>query len=922
MRISSRLWIWIGFLVVLWPAFASADALSDGKQFLLKGDLRYAVVQLRNAVRTDPKNAEAHYLLARTQLELGDAAAAQKEAQDALDRGYDPQKVFPLLASTYLSAGKYDELLRDFQVENKNPAIDSTILVARGYAYTALQQLDAAETAFNEAETLAPNSLQPPIASTRLALIRGDLEAAKKKIVRAERLAPEAVDVQLLNTQILRMQNDAQGALALLDQIIGKQSNLSRARVDRASLYLALGRDVDAKADNDAILALRPNDIQGVFMSALLAARAEDFVTADVKLAQIDRYLGRLPRAYLLKAVVKQKLGRLEQAEDAAMRYTNSEPTDLDGVKLLARIQLLKHKPVPVIYALNGITSSGRADFEIYDLLGRAFNMNAQFSEAVEAFRRARLLAPDNIGVNTRLANARLRTEATDAAVLDLERALRLAPADTAISERLFAASLASGDLTKAKSVLDRIKATLGDVPTVGNLEAMLMMARLDIDAARDKLQDVTRRSPDFILATSNLARLYLMDGKKNEAERLLAGILSRNPAAEPALSMYVSELANSGKVTEAIEVLQRARAASPTDNRLTATLMDLYVRAGDPKNALALIAKNSTPSLVPTDFLAALARAQIAMGAPKDARDTYSELLDRDHSDLGVRRTLASLLVSLGAIESARNTLQDGLKIDPQAFPLMQDLVAVDLKSGGIEPALVTAEKFERVNSDFPLAQALRGDAYMVTGQWDQAIAVYTAALLQFPDPPTELMIRLGAAQVASGNPAAADRMLRAWVRTIPKDEAALKFLADLDLNAGHFKAAEQEYESLLDLRPRDANYLNNLAWIYQQRGDKRAKATAQQAYLLAPAAGMADTLGWILLADGDYPTALMLLRQAYGDADNDPRIVYHYAVALRKSGQNAQAGKILKPVIDSDVKFDERADAAKFFAELSKGS
>ena len=82
MRIRWHLWAWIGVLVVLWPAFATADALSDGKQFLLKGDLRYAVVQLRNAVRTDPQNAEAHYLLARTQLDLGDAAAAQKRGTE------------------------------------------------------------------------------------------------------------------------------------------------------------------------------------------------------------------------------------------------------------------------------------------------------------------------------------------------------------------------------------------------------------------------------------------------------------------------------------------------------------------------------------------------------------------------------------------------------------------------------------------------------------------------------------------------------------------------------------------------------------------------------------------------------------------------------------------------------------------------
>ena len=49
-----------------------------------------AQIDLRNAVRNDPQNAEAHFWLGRVALELGDPVAAEREAQAARDMGFRP----------------------------------------------------------------------------------------------------------------------------------------------------------------------------------------------------------------------------------------------------------------------------------------------------------------------------------------------------------------------------------------------------------------------------------------------------------------------------------------------------------------------------------------------------------------------------------------------------------------------------------------------------------------------------------------------------------------------------------------------------------------------------------------------------------------------------------------------------------------
>ncbi len=102
-----------------------------------------------------------------------------------------------------------------------------------------------------------------------------------------------------------------------------------------------------------------------------------------------------------------------------------------------------------------------------------------------------------------------------------------------------------------------------------------------------------------------------------------------------------------------------------------------------------------------------------------------------------------------------------------------------------------------------------------------------------------------------------------------------------------------------VLSKKPHDPVALNNLAWVYQQQGDKRAEGLAQQAYILSPGGQTADTLGWILVTGGDPTKGVTLLRQAAAQAGGDPRILYHYAVALKDTGQKDEAIKLLNAVV-----------------------
>ncbi|MGD0103711.1 MAG: XrtA/PEP-CTERM system TPR-repeat protein PrsT [Rhodopila sp.] len=921
MRYRSLGWIMMGAWLGAFPIAAHADYLSTAKASLKKGDLKAAQIDLRNAVRDDPQNAEAHYWLARVSLELGDAVASQREATAARDRGFDPHQTVPLLSQALLAQNKFADLLDTLKPDGKDPLLDASILVARGYAQAALKRPEDAQKSFADAEQVAPNAVEPLLAEARLAVARADLAAAQEKIDRAISAQPKSAEALLAKAQVLRLKNDVPGAIAVLDVLVTDQPSLMQARLDRASLELSVGKGDAATADIGTVLKATPGNAQAIYLRAVTEAQSRNFKAADADLERISGYVAHIQRGYYLQAVVKEALGQLEQAEDAARKYLGRAPNDLAAYNLLARIQFATHRPDQVVDTLAKVAESGKADAGTYDLLGRAYAATGRGTEAIQSFQKAETLAPDDVGVQTRLASVRMGMGDADAAVADLEHTLELAPKLPAVSESLFFAALATGDTAKAADALDRIRAAQGQTEIVGNLEGLFKFAQIDFPGAQARFTDLVQKYPDFTPASVNLARVDMMLGERTEAEKILTGILAKQPAAEPALSMIVSGYVRSNRLQEATGLLERAHEADPNLTRVTVTLGDMYIRAATPQKALDLAAAEKGANAAATDIMSLKAAAFLALGQKKEARAVYSEILKIDATAVGARRQLVALLIDAGDFESARNTLTAGIAASPRNYQLYQDYVMIDLKSTGIDAALATAERLQSEDRDFPAIKALTGDIYLAANRPADAVAAFTEANTAAPS--TLLVTRLANALLRSERTDDAGKLLLDWLGKHADDLSATEQLGEISIATGKFDDAAKYLELVLKQKPHNAIALNNLAWVCQQQGNEaKAQALARQAYVLSPGSQTADTLGWILTTSGNPQTGVALLRQASGENTNDPRIQYHYAVALRDTGNKDEAKKQLENVVGNKAEFKEKVEAQKLLDDMAKGT
>ena len=906
---------------VVWFKFMRpVDAFAAAKTAMDKGDLRAAQIDLRNTVRNDPNNAEAHFRLGVVQLRMGDPVSAERSLRQARDNGFDPRPITPLLAQTYMAQGKFKELLRDFPIASAAPDQAAAMLVMRGTSHMQLGEMDPAYEAFLEAEKAAPAAIEPLISTARILIARRDFPGAEARVDRALTLNAKSAEALVLKGQLLNLRGDRRNALSALDSAVIQAPGMLAARLERANLLVALGDDAKAKEDVNTVLRMEPRSAGGIYLQAVLAARAREFPAADAALTQISNLLPRFPRGYYFLGVVKFQLGQAEQALDAANKFVARNPLDIDGIKLLARIHATGQRPTEAIQLVTKAIADGVvADAELLDALARAYAQDGQRQRALEIFEQAVKLAPDNADIITRLAAIRLGMGDAAGAARDLETSLELSPRKVESSEALVVAALAAGNVDLAAAALERAKQAGLKSENIAVMEGLVLAGQLRFDAARTAYINALREYPGSLRARFNLARLALMHARAPEAEQYLIEILRQEPANEQALSTLVNLFLADGRGPRAVAFAEAGRAAAPANFTLAAMLADLYIRTNEPRRALNMIEAQQKELAAPAPALIlARARAQVALGLLREAQEGFRIILATNPNDIGARRALVDIMLRDNSGESARGLLRDGLAATPGNAALLQTLIAIDLREGGPEKALATLAELRRDPANVAGTIGVRGDILMTTNRFVEAAAAHIEDMQVGAR--TDLVLRGFAALTAARRPADAARLLTEWLEKTPDDINVRMTLISHEITEKRFPEAEKLLTDLLEKDPANAIGLNNLAWLYHLKNDPRARHTAHRAWLLAPSAQISDTLGWILTGQGEAVSALPLLRQAARELPGEANVQYHLAVALSETGNRDEAITILRPLLAANITFEEKEDAARLMEKLGR--
>lgn len=877
-----------------------------------KGDVKGAVIELKNALQEDPSLTEARYLLGQVYLQEGDGNSAEKELRRAKALGAEGTELDLSMAEAYLLQRRFDEVLELLTPELEGVAeLKARRLTLRGLALVGLERIDEATESLQLATEHDPKADMPILGLTQIDISRNDLEAASKRIDDLLGRQPDNRKALAVRAELDKRAGRLEDAVKTYTRLLKLDPDAAQTLLGRAAVYLAQGKLAEAELDLNQADKQVPNAVMGVYLRGLLAYRKGELnVASEALLKVLGVAPGHVP-SQLLFGVVSFSKEDYELADEYLSRVNGSDPGNLPVAKLLAATRIRQQTPERAVPVLEPLLVGHGDDVQLVALLGSAYMQSGDHAKGAELMQRAVELDPDKAGLRTQLALGLLAGGETEAAVDQLKSAVDLGQDLIQADVLLVMAHLKKQQFDEAVAVGKALETRMPDNPVSYNLTGLAYLAKNEDAEAAERFNKALALDPEFVTAEVNLAKIDLRNKDLDAAERRYHSVLEKQPADLNALLGLAGIAEQRGDEAAMEQRLVEALEKSPHALPPGVLLAQLHLRRNEPLKALAVASDLVARFPRAPVALELLGKAQIAAGEMSNAVHSFGQLAElrpiaENYFLLGRTQTMAK------SVANARKSLRKALELKPDFLPAKVALAALELEAGDQNAALMIALEMEKAHPESAVAHQLEGAARSALGEKSKAAAAYERAYEL--DKSAAVVQRLAESYKALGRTDDAVAVLRDWLGEQPDDLATRMILAMTLQVEERRQEALREYEILQEKDKGNAVVLNNMAWLYFLEGDGRALKFAEQAYDADPERPeVADTYGWILRKRGSDPQrALTLLQQAYVAFPTNAEIGYHVAIALHDLGRNDEAARTLRSLLDGNPGFAD-ADAAR---------
>lgn len=897
---------------------SSEALLQKARQSLDAGDRKAAIIQLKSAIQEDAKNAEARYALGKLYVDMGDGASAEKELRRALELGLARDKALAPLGHALLLQREFDRLLEEIPEKPAGqPAEAAALLALRAEAQLGRRQIDDAALSYEAARRLDPNSVEALRGLALVALARQQPDTAMTLANEAIEKSPARHEPWLLKADLLNAEGKNDEAIRAYQEALKRKPDDLVSHLSLATLYVLTRQFDAAQREIDAAHKIEPGALQLRLVRGQLYFAQQKFAAARDQLQQVLKFAPKLGQAVLLMGATQYALGAFEQAETHLTTFLDAAPGSAYARTLLASVYLKTRRPDRALDTLRPLLTAEPPNPAALALAGEAHMQRREPARAAEYLEKAAKVAPHAAGVRTELALSRLAAGDIDRGMVELEAAAGLAGSPAQTDLALITAYLARREFDKALGAIAVLEKKDPKNPLVHNLRGGAYLGKNDVPAARRAFGQALALDAGYYPAAANLAQLDMRDKNPKAARARFEGVLAADKASVPAMMGLAALERAAGNEQAMLDWVKRAAAADPKALAPRGALVHYHLGKNAPAQALAVAREAQTANPAAPEAMELLGIAQLAAGEKDNAVVTFTKLAEMAPHAAGVHVRLAAAQAAKGSLTDARRSYTRALELNPDLADAHVGLIQLDLKEQLGADALRRARQLQARQPRSPLGHVLEGD--ILASQKDPAGA--TAAYQRAFDlgKSTMVMMKLHGSLYAAGKGGEAEAKAAQWLKDQPKDQAMRSYLADHYLKAGHNQPAIAQYQAILQAAPNDVVALNNLAWLYQQEKDPRARATAERAYQLSPdTPSIADTLGWIEVQQGDVKRGIGLLQKALAAAPDTAEIRWHLAYALHKSGDDARARQELERLINSGLAFGAESEARRLLADL----
>lgn len=452
-----------------------------------------------------------------------------------------------------------------------------------------------------------------------------------------------------------------------------------------------------------------------------------------------------------------------------------------------------------------------------------------------------------------------------------------------AVAQQTFVAAALAG-----RAAAPKLAAALPDNPA-----AQLVVANQDVLAGR-WAEAEQRYAAMPASSLTQILRPLLVAWAQQGMGRTAAALATLEPGIESQGLRGLSALHGAmiadmgGEQENAARLFAVARDAfGPVNLRFGQVIGAWQYRAGHVSDAQASIrdATGPTGDLVLSRPALELALAQPALSTPADGiAEAYL--------------AVGAALAKQGSTEPALLLLRLALDLRPGLTAARLVLAETQERAGQPEQAQATLATVEASSPLIATVRMQQAGQASRAGRTDEAVRMLEQLATDLPDRPEPLSALGEVYRQKERFPEAVSALDRAVARIGTPERAAWPVFYQravaLD-RSGEWAKAEADLRFGLELMPDQPNLLNYLgyAWVDQGRNFAEARAMIERAVAQRPQDGsIIDSLGWVMLMQGESSQALVQLERAVELEPADPVVNGHLGDALAAAGRLREAG------------------------------
>lgn len=543
-------------LTVAREAFDPSNPNRILREILMDDDIRSqkfsdALAKLDELIDAHPNELRYHRQRLQLLIALGDSDEIETQLLDMIDRFPEMEEHHQTLIRFYLSRDELDKA-EDFLRRLVAEAGDDDV-AARGNLIRFLSELRGTEAARAEIEIAIAESSDPTpfkILGAGLNFASGQQEEAIATLeATLEEAGPEddTSDVQVALASMLLANGNEVGARALVETVLEKHPTNSNALRMNADWLISSDRVDEAIAALRTALDNDPEDVAALNLMADAYTRSgrpnlsRDFLSLAVEAsgnapAETVRYAQRL--------ITEE---RYLPAEDVLLPALRIAPNNMDLLQTAGRLYL-------------AMEDRGRVQ-QVIDTLNRL--------ETEQATRLASQLEAELLN----------RTAGTEEALAYLEQLAANAQGDMSAQALLLQARLTAGDNEGAIAVADAMLAEAPQNPNLRVMYANTLAATGALEEALEVFVALKSEFPNEPSLSIDISRLQSRLGRSEEARATIDEALANDPSEARLLWAKASYLESDGDIEGAIAIYE-----------------DLYQRDSD-----SIIVANNLASLLGT---------------------------------------------------------------------------------------------------------------------------------------------------------------------------------------------------------------------------------------------------------------------------------------------------------------------------------